>query len=633
MLHDFLFAPFANPAVGQLYQRLRDTLRADASPGTTLLLGNFAVEDDGPSLDAVVVRPHSITVLVLLPHGGKLQMPALGYGAWQLDGRPLSGAFAETDNPYEQFRRQKEDLAGWLKPQFAPEQANLHFISGLVVFGAPATFSPEVEEQLSQLPDGSFQLLPDAAQLLRRLAQLARPEIDLSDADLAEWARTLADDPEPAPGTPASPPPATAQEPAPAPGFLRKAWSWLGADDIPEDPPYGGHPAAQAAASSAEKERLEQVQREAQAQVQQQLQALEVREAERERRMEELRTQLAQAPPVTTEAQVLRERLATETQEKAALEEAIRASRAESESRNRDLDAKIQQLGQLIEQFNARAAAPAPAPPVAATPAAPVAAAPRAGAAPPPSHPPSLSAGLLGFRQLRAWRRRLPRAAAVLGVVGLLGLGAWGLSRVNSGPLQPYQENGKWGLADASGTPVVPAKYSAVSAVQQERAVVEADGAYGVIDEDGKEVVAPAYDALNPYAGGYARVRVGNAYTFLDEKGQEFADYYFNALDFSEGLAAVLDHRGWHYLRGPEPEDPAKPPVLFREAYSFHEGLARVRLADGYTYITKDYLADPSQGTKPFGRYELATDFENGKARVTKSGRSFLIDTDAEPVE
>ena len=225
-----------------------------------------------------------------------------------------------------------------------------------MVFGAPVTFSPEVEEHLSQLPDSSFQLLADAAQLPRRLTQLARPEIDLPEANLIEWANNLTtdDDSQPEPAASAGPPIA---EPAPAPSFLRRAWSWLGADDIPHDTPYG-HPAAQAAASSAEKQRLEQLQRDAQAQLQQQLQALEAREAERERRMEELRTELAQAPPVTTEAQTLRDRLAVESREKAVLEESIRASRAESDRRNRDLDAKIQQLDHLIEQLNNRPTGP-----------------------------------------------------------------------------------------------------------------------------------------------------------------------------------------------------------------------------------------------------------------------------------
>ncbi|OGX82839.1 hypothetical protein BEN48_17445 [Hymenobacter glacialis] len=242
-------------------------------------------------------------------------------------------------------------------------------------------------------------------------------------------------------------------------------------------------------------------------------------------------------------------------------------------------------------------------------------------------------AAAMAYHRVRRWGRGLPRTAVVVGGVGLLGMGMWGISRLGGGEPVPYQENGKWGLADASGKPVVPAKYSSISPLQQERAVVEANGAYGLIDADGKEVVPLAYDALNPYKEQYARVRVGDAYTFLDSEGEEFADYYFNALDFSEGLAAVLDNRGWHYISGPEPEDPARPPVLFKEAYSFHDGLARVRLADGFTFVTKAYLKDPSADTKPFGRYEVATDFENGKARVTQQGRSFIIDTDADAVE
>jgi len=486
-----------------------------------------------------------------------------------------------------------------------------------VVFGAPIAFGPEVEGQLKQQPDGSLQLLGEIAHLPERLAKLAQPAINFSDADLSQWAQTLAEEPADDPSAEA-PAPGSAypgKEELPARSFWRKAWGWLGAEDIPEDPPYG-YPAAQAA-NSAEKQRLERLQQQAQAQVQQQLRAVEAREAERERRMEELRAQLAQAPLVTTETQALRERLAAESQEKAALENAIRASRAESDARNRDLDTKIKQLSQLIEQLDKQAAA---SPPVA-----------RA-TSPEPKDKTAPPWAAVGYRRVREWRRRLPRVAAI-GVVGLLGLGAWGIGHLTARPPVPYQENGKWGLADASGHALSPAKYTTVGPVQQARAVVESAGAYGVIDDAGKEVVAPAYDALNPYAEGYARVRVGDTYTFVDAQGQEFADYYFNALDFAEGMAAVLDNRGWHYISGPEPESPAKPPVFFKEAYSFRKGLARVRLADGYTYITKDYLEDPTAGTAPFGRYEAATDFEDGQAHVTQKGRRFVIDTDGDPVK
>ena len=588
MLHEFLFTPFADPATAQLYDQLVATLRADPSPDATLLLGHFAVEDGGQPLDAVVIRPHSITVLMLVPRGGPLQMPALGYGGWLLDGRTLAGSTPEADNPYEQFQRQKAALATWLQPQFGPEQANGQFISGLVVFGAPVTFGPEVAEHLSQLPGGGFQLLTDAAQLPRRLTQLARPEIDLPEADLTEWAHSLAadDDPQPKPAASAGLP---SGGPAPAPGFLRRAWSWLGADDIPHDTPYG-HPAAQAAASSAEKQRLEQEQRDAQTQLQQQLQALEAREAERERRMEELRAELAQAPPVTTEAQTLRDHLAAESQEKAALEESIRASRAESDRRNRDLDARIQQLGQLVEQLNNRDPATFPA----------ASGQPR--------------------------RPRLPRAVAVVGVAALLGAGAWGVSHMGRTLWAPSPaEQRRQPVAVRRPAESVP---NPAPVVQQPSAPVASESpASGPRKEP---AAADPYEARYPYADGYARVRKNGAYTFLDREGRPFPRTFLEARDFSEGLAAVRDQRGWQYITGPEPEDPNSPPFLFREAYSFRGGLARVRLDPGYTYITTGNLA--GQGPSVFQLYEAATDFEDGRAQVTRQGRRFTIDASGQPV-
>ncbi|WP_426062060.1 WG repeat-containing protein [Hymenobacter sp. B1770] len=610
MLHDFLFAPFADPATAQLYDRLLATLRADPIPGTTLLLGHFAVEDEGEPLDAVLIRPHSVTILVMVPRGGQLQMPALGYGAWQLDGRPLPGSGTEADNPYEQFLRQKVALAAWLGPQFRPEQANLQYISGLVVFGAPVTFGPEIEQYLSQLPDGSFQLLADARQLPRRLAQLARPEIDLPDAELTEWAHNLAADEDRQPDLRNSsdlPP----TEPAPERGFLSRAWSWLGADDIPADTPYG-HPAAQAAASSAEKQRLEQLQREAQAQVQQQLRALEAREAERERRIDELRAQLEQAPPVTTEAQALRDRLAAENQEKTALEAAIRASRAESDSRNRDLDAKIQQLGQLIERLNTRTAEPA-----------------AAGAQRPAGAFQSAPPAARGGTRPSSRRRHLPRAAAVVGIAALLGLGTWwGVSRM---AISPSSATAPTDTASSSRSAPAAAT-SPTQTTERPKPSAEDDETESTsANDDTAPPAADPYKARYPYADGYARVRVKGAYTFIDEEEQVFPTTYLEARDFSEGFAAVRDQRGWHYISGPEAENPATPPFLFLEAYSFREGLARVRLEPGYTYITQGNLA--GKGPSVFQLYEAATDFQDGRAQVTLEGRRLTIDTTGQPVE
>ena len=73
--------------------------------------------------------------------------------------------------------------------------------------------------------------------------------------------------------------------------------------------------------------------------------------------------------------------------------------------------------------------------------------------------------------------------------------------------------------------------------------------------------------------------------------------------------------------------------MVFREAYSFQDGLARVRLPDGYTFITKKFLADSTGGTKPFARYERAEDFHDDRARVSQAGRRFFIDRDGEEVK
>ncbi|MBJ6109981.1 WG repeat-containing protein [Hymenobacter sp. BT523] len=638
MVHHFLASPFADDGRATQFAAVLAALQAD--PTDSLLLGNLVLEDEAAPIDALVVRPHGITVLVLVPTGGRLGMPALSYGHWQLGGAPLAGAEG-FDNPFEQFVAQKAAVAAWLRARFGADQVNLHFISGVVLFGAPVAYAPDVEPALNEAP-AVFQLLGEPADLPRRLRQLSTPEIDLSSADLAEWAAEWARfaalaPPEPEHGAAPQRPAAAAfqgDEAGPASSFLsqkaRALWNWLGAADVPdEDPDYGSYDAA--AARREEKQRLEELRRQMQADLSGQLQALEAREAERERSIAQLRAQLAQAPTVAADATALVSRLHAETREKAALEAAMQASRAESAARNRELDAKIQQLGQLLERLNTPVATATAAPQ-------PAGAAPPTGPATESSQPAGKQTESYSFHKwqklgkgywlhlLRALRQR-PRVAAV--VLLLCGVGAWTLSHLGGAPLVPFQENGRWGYADAQGKAVIPARFTTAGPFQAGRAVVARDGAYGFLDEDGKEVVPPAYDALNPYAGGYARVRVGDAYTYIDAAGEEFDHYYFNGLDFAEGHAAVLDHRGWYYITGPKAPD---KPVLFKEAYSFVDGLARVKLADGYTFITPGYLDDPQDGTAPFGRYELASDFADGKARVTQHGRSFLIDKRGEEI-
>lgn len=422
MLHSIPFSAFDDTTRQAQYVAVQSALEAEPTAFPTLLLSNFEVE--GEVVDALVVRPHSITVLLFVPEGGLLDIPNQQDGAWQLGAYTLHGD-EHAANPFEQFLRQQEAVAKWLSSQLAPAQVQPELITGLVLFAGPVQFGPGVETYLRRQPGAeNFQLLADLHQLPRRLRQLSNPEIDLPADALLTWAQTLA-------ATPVAPYPSA--EPEPEDGSYweekaRKLWRWLGAEDIPHDTPYGS--AAEAvAASEQEMHRLEQLSHQVRAELAQQRQEMEAREAERERSIEQLRAQLTQAPGPAAEVAALQARLAAETQEKNRLEQAIRAAQQESAVRNQELDARIQQLSHLIQQLQRQ-----PEPVAAATPAAPVTRPTPAASAPakPPvrntSVPPTRPAtGNLLPRD--SWRIKWPRVLLV--IVGICGIGGavWGVAR------------------------------------------------------------------------------------------------------------------------------------------------------------------------------------------------------------
>jgi hypothetical protein len=649
MLHTYQPTPFSNTVRQGQFEAVAAALAADAQAPDTLLLGNFPL-GAGPTatvLDAVVVRPRSITLLLLVPTGGLLSIPDFRVGAWQLDGAPFAEA-NDSENPFQQFQVQREALAAWLENLLPAEAANLNFISGLVLFAEPVRFGPEVEERMSSVPAASaFHLLPDPTRFTRRLAQLASPEIDLTPADLQLLMAHLGLAPPPL--QPVAEEPAASSPPQPSPiALLRqkagKLWHWLGAEDLSElDRTDSGYEIDLVAIRNQEKAQLEELRASLQADVKAQLQALEKREAEREHSIAKLREELAAASPTAPEAASLATRLAAENQEKASIEATMHTYQAQSAARTQELERKIQQLEALIRQLSAGsegAPAPAAVPPMQAA-TSPVA---SSGGAWPrvPQFGRSkqaaqnlLAAGLEQwkprYQQARTYTRRYPRRSLAVGAA-VLAVGWWALRSSTATPPTTFQEGNRWGLLSAGGDTLLPATYTAIGEFKDGRAVVERDGMKGFVDDAGKEIVKPAYAALYPYSGGYARARIGKLYTFLDEKGEEFGAYYYSAHDFAEGYAAVLDYRGWFYITGPDA--PATEPVVFQEAYTFSKGLARVKTGGKFTFITSDYLADTTEGIAPFSRYTHASDFdENDRARVLQGGRSFYINRKGKEVK
>ncbi|WP_022824030.1 hypothetical protein [Hymenobacter norwichensis] len=411
MLHTFLHPPFADPVKQAQFESLQSVLAAESEVSVSLLLGNFAVEEDGEIFDAVVVRSHSVSMILFVTNGGQLTIPIQGAAPWQLDGQPIQVS-GTAGNPFAQFRRLKQELAGWLDAQLGVGQVPAELLTGFALFAEPVTFGAGVEQYLrTQSGADSFELLGDINQLPRRLRQAAHPEIQLSDTELAAWAQDLANEHPEEASTNDHNPTGDTDEPN---GYwtqkARQLWHWLGAEDVPHDAPYGS--AASVAANSEEKRQLEQMRQQIKDELAQQRQQMEAREAEREKSIALLRAQLAQAPTAAPDATALQARLATETREKEALEAAIRTSRNEAASRNQELDARIQQLGQLIEQFQAKPPAPA-------------ASTTNTTVKRPATKPAPHNLVKRPTTQLR-W----PRVAVVVGAAAGIGLGVWGLARV-----------------------------------------------------------------------------------------------------------------------------------------------------------------------------------------------------------
>ena len=186
MLVNILPVPFASAARQRQYEALRAALAADATAPPTVLLGNLAAFSPIEA-DALVVRPGGLALVVLTPRSGRLTIPELAYGTWQLDSQPILGREG-ADNPFAQYQQQVPAALGWLGEQL-PAEAPLAQV-GFALFESPLTFGPEVEAHLHHHAAAQdFHLLGDAAQVPTRLHQLLDSQpVALAEEELLDWA-------------------------------------------------------------------------------------------------------------------------------------------------------------------------------------------------------------------------------------------------------------------------------------------------------------------------------------------------------------------------------------------------------------------------------------------------------------
>lgn len=142
--------------------------------------------------------------------------------------------------------------------------------------------------------------------------------------------------------------------------------------------------------------------------------------------------------------------------------------------------------------------------------------------------------------------------------------GAFGLGRL-------------WGYADTTGTLVLPPRFTSARSFSHGVALVQQGRSNALINASG-DVLAPIdFPLFFVHVNGRARVSDGRLWGFLDERGQLTIPLrYTQALDFSEGLAAVSeDGQRWGYI---DPSGAWAIPPSFSRATPFRGGLARVTL-------------------------------------------------------
>jgi hypothetical protein len=144
---------------------------------------------------------------------------------------------------------------------------------------------------------------------------------------------------------------------------------------------------------------------------------------------------------------------------------------------------------------------------------------------------------------------------------------------------------GKFGLLDQELKTIIPFKYTQISAISEQKIVVNDNGKFGVyVPALGKWLVKCNYRLVLDYNDGMAAfIDSKNKYGFLNADGKvAIKPQYINVKPFSEGKAGVLIEGKWGFINK-QNELVIRP--LFDNVAFFSEGLCPVQVKRRWGYI------------------------------------------------
>jgi hypothetical protein len=220
-----------------------------------------------------------------------------------------------------------------------------------------------------------------------------------------------------------------------------------------------------------------------------------------------------------------------------------------------------------------------------------------------------------------------------------------GLAAVNIGEhrypvIGVIEKTGRWGFIDKTGKLALPMKFTQADSFSEGLAAVHIGERGGFIDHKGKIMFEAPFDVSWGFHEGFVLVKSKLKMIYLDRTGRRLAtpplDDNSSGGSFSEGLAAVEINGLWGYI---DKTGKLVIPATFRQASSFHEGLAAAQPAqngprqscavpDGsrYSFVQSyGYIDRNGRFVIPPGD-EYAADFSEGLAAVSICRQARFID-------
>ena len=212
--------------------------------------------------------------------------------------------------------------------------------------------------------------------------------------------------------------------------------------------------------------------------------------------------------------------------------------------------------------------------------------------------------------------------------------------------LVPYISKGKVGFINEKNMKIVIACiYEEAYTFVEGLARVKLNGKYGFIDKTGRQIVLCNYLSANNFCDGLASVYQYGGWGFVDIKGREIIKCQYKSVgDFCDGYAYVW-YKGvknyndkWECLNNSHGYINQYGHEVFPEkfdwAYSFHDGLALVKIDNGNIYksdIQRFFIDKQGNRIIECSKYDIVDDcFYEGFACVQENDKYGYIDKNGE---